>query len=114
MYLPLLLCLGIRGSTAAFIRVAAAIIILISFLRLGLKIFQFVRLLGTLDYVKDLVNWMEVVLYMCSILFAFVFFTPCNCPLEWQWQVGVVAVFLTWIDLIHYLGKNSLTGTVCG
>lgn len=113
IHLPLLSnCLGIRGSTAVFINIAAVIIILIAILRLGFEVFQFVQLFSTLDYVKDLVNWIEVILYVCAIFFAFVFFTPCNCPLEWQWQVGVVAVFLAWIDLIIFLGKNSLTGTV--
>ena len=103
--------LGIRGSTAAFIRISAIIIILLSILRLGFEVFQFVELFGTLDYFKDLVNWIEVILYVCAILFAFVFFTPCNCPLEWQWQVGVVAVFLAWISLIFFLGRTSFTGT---
>ena len=111
-HLLLLSCLGIRGSTAVFINTAAVIIILIAIVRLGLEVFQFVQLFGTLDYIKDLVNWIEVILYMCAIFFAFVFFTPCNCPLEWQWQMGVVAVFLAWIDFIIFLGKNSLTGTV--
>jgi transient receptor potential cation channel subfamily A protein 1 len=85
-------------------------IVLIAFVRLCFEIFQFIQLIWTLDYIKDLVNWIEVILFVCSILFAFVFFTPCNCPLEWQWQVGVVAMFLAWIDLIFFLGKTPLTG----
>ena len=101
---------GISGTTAAFIRTAAAFIVLIAFVRLGFEVFQFIQLIRTLDYVKDLVNWIEVILFVCSILFAFVFFTPCYCMLEWQWQVGVVAVFLAWIDLIFFLGKTPFTG----
>ena len=101
----------IRTSTTGFIFVAAIIVIVFAVIRLIFEIFQFIQLLPTLDYVKELVNWIEVILFVCAILFAFVFFTQCNCPMEWQWQVGVVAVFLAWIDLIIFLRKIPLTGT---
>ena len=102
---------GTRTTTTGFIFVAAIIVIVFAAIRLIFEIFQFIQLLPTLDYVKDLVNWIEVILFMCAILFAFAFLnTPCNCPLEWQWQLGVVAVFLAWIDLIIFLRKIPLTG----
>ena len=97
-------------TRTSFIYVAAVIIIVIAIIRLGMELFQFLRLSNTLEYIKDLVNWIEVALFVCSILFAFVFFSDCLCPLVWQWEVGVVAIFLAWIDLILFLRKIPLTG----
>ena len=31
-------------------------------------------------------------------------------PSEWQWQLGAIAVFLGWIDLIIFIRKLPLTG----
>ena len=39
-----------------------------------------------------------------------VFHVDCLCPLTWQWQIGVVAVFLGWIDLIVFISKFPFTG----
>ena len=103
---------GVSSSTTGFIFVAAIIVIVFAAIRLIFEIFQFIQLLPSFDYIKDLVNWIEVTLFVCAILFAFVFSTQCNCPLEWQWQVGVVAVFLAWIDLIIFLRKIPLTGII--
>ena len=47
---------------------------------------------------------------MCSIIFTSVFATPCLCVYNWQWQIGVVSVFLGWIGLISFLQKWPVTG----
>ena len=62
------------------------------------------------NYVKDWENWMEIALYVCSIVFAWVFHTECLCPFEWQWQVGVVSMFLGWITLLVFVQKFPNTG----
>ena len=103
-------CSAATQERTSFIYIAAVIVIVIAFIRLGMELFQFLRLSNTLEYVKDLVNWIEVALFVCSILFAFVFLDKCLCPLTWQWEVGVAAVFLAWIDLILFLRKIPLTG----
>ena len=46
---------------------------------------------------------MEIGLYVCSIIFTWVFHVDCLCPLTWQWQIGVV--------LIVFISKFPLTGT---
>lgn len=61
-------------------------------------------------YIFDWINWMEITLYICAIIFVWVFHVDCLCPLTWQWQIGVVAVFLGWIDLIVFISKFPLTG----
>ena len=44
------------------------------------------------------------------MIFTFVFATPCLCVYSWQWQFGVVAVFLGWVGLINFLQKWPVTG----
>ena len=61
-------------------------------------------------YFLDGINWIEIVLFLSSIIFVWVFHNDCLCPLQWQWQVGVVAVFLGWIVLIIFISKFPLTG----
>ena len=53
-----------------------------------------------------------------SFLFSFSFFLgtpfvlgpPCLCAYSWQWQNGVVSVFLAWMILIAFLQKWPVTG----
>ena len=59
------------------------------------------------QFPRYIFEWMEIILFICSIVFVWVFHADCLCPLTWQWQIGVVAVFLGWIDLIS---KFPLTG----
>ena len=63
-----------------------------------------------LEYLLDWVNWWRILVYPLSIVFTIVFATPCLCVPSWQWQVGVVAVFLGWSELIVFLQKWPLTG----
>ena len=61
-------------------------------------------------YLRDPVNYIEIILYFSSIMFAFVFTTPCLHVHHWQWQFGVLAVFLGWTVLIAFLQKWPPTG----
>ena len=96
-----------------FLKVAAAIVIAMALFRLGMELFQ-LRLFWFFDYVLDWVNWIEVLLYLCSIIFSFVFFNGCMCPKPWQWQIGSVAVFLSWIVLIISCRKLPIIGKLLG
>ena len=71
--------------------------------RLSLEIIQFI--VDRLGYIKDWNNWIEIPLYICSIVFVWVFHSDCLRPLTWQWQIGVVAVFLGWINLVVFISK---------
>ena len=55
-------------------------------------------------------NIMEIILLTFSIVFAWVFNSPCLCPKHWQWQIGAVAIFLAWIDLILFFAKFPQIG----
>ena len=92
----------------SFIYISATVVLILSLCRLLLEGVQFISQFP--HYFKDWVNWMEIVLYLSSIIFVCVFGSDCLCPLTWQWQIGVVAVFLGWIDLIVFISKFPLTG----
>ena len=87
---------------------AAVIIIVLAALRLLLEASQFWYQL--ISYISDWVNWIEISLYILSIIFVSVFRTPCLCPEGWQWQIGVMAVLLAWIDLIVICSKFPSIG----
>ena len=62
------------------------------------------------SYLSDLVNWIEITLFILSIIFVSVFRTTCMCSQEWQWQLGVVVIFFAWIDLIVICAKSPSIG----
>ena len=65
--------------------------------------FYFIR-----SYFLSILNWLEIPLSVCSIIFVSVIGRGCQCPYTWQWEVGVVAVFLVWFDLIFILRKFQI------
>ena len=99
---------GISEARQSFIYLSAVVVIIASLCRLVLEGIQFVTQFSR--YLSDWVNWMEIGLYVCSIIFVWGFHIDCLCPLTWQWQIGVVAVFFGWIDLIVFISKFPLTG----
>lgn len=86
----------------------AIAVILTSTFRLLLEIPQMFVLKHR--YLLEFSNWMEITLFVSSIVFACVFSSPCFCPKSWQWQIGTVAVFLAWIDLMLFLDKFPWIG----
>ena len=99
---------GIGGVRLVFIYICSIIVIFMALIRLILEAIQLI--LQFPHYFLDWVNWVEVLLIITSIMFVWVFHVDCLCPLDWQWQIGVVAVFLGWIVLIIFVSKFPLTG----
>ena len=58
-----------------------------------------------LQYLTSFVNFIEVPLFIFTIMFASVRGNQCYCTHPWQWQIGVIAVFLGWIALILSIRK---------
>ncbi len=83
----------------SLIAVAAAIIV-ISIIHLFIEVGQLLMLKS--NYLADWTNYVDVVLFIFSIMFVSSF-SNCLCPSTWQWQLGSVAVFLAWINLLIYL-----------
>ena len=66
------------------------------------------------DYFRKLSNCVEVPLYFLSFVFVGVLHRQCQCPSRGQWQAGIVAVFLAWIDLLLFLNKWPILGVYIG
>jgi hypothetical protein len=55
----------------------------------------------TRDYFGDVQNYIQWCLYVTAIVFVSSVFTHnCGCPEPWQWQVGIAAIFLAWLNFI--------------
>ena len=70
-------------------------------LQILLEIIQFYTY--GLWYLKDWNNYLDIVLYISCIIFVSSALNNCACPTKWQWQIGCIAVFLAWIDLLIFL-----------
>ena len=105
---PFIYHLDLTVDEYRFLFVGAIFTIVTAIFRLAIELTQLCR--HPLEYLQDWVNWLELPLYLCSIIFTSVFATPCLCVYNWQWQFGVVAVFLSWIGLISFLQKWHVTG----
>ena len=95
-------------SNTNFVFAGAIITILCALVRLFKEAVQLCY--DMKSYLSDWVNWIEITLYIVSIIFVSVFRTTCMCSQEWQWQLGVVTIFLAWIDLIIICAKSPGIG----
>ena len=100
--------LGISSSRYTAISTLAVFTILMTLYRFGIEVLQMVQF--RLKYLMDWTNWLELVLYSSTVLFVSVFGAPCLCPQNWQWQFGILAVFLAWINLVLFIQKFPLIG----
>ena len=104
------LCLeGLSSNRRGFLVFASLVIIILSLIQLLLKMFQLVTV--KIYYILNWVNWLEVALYVCAIVFVSAIRADCSCHGRSQWQVGCIAVFLAWIDLILFIEKLPYAGT---
>ena len=54
---------------------------------------------------------MELFLFVTSVIFmSSGLQSGCLCPESWQWQLGALALFIAWLDMILFLKKLPLTG----
>lgn len=95
-------------ASLVFVPIGAAFVIVFALLKLLFELIQLIKY--RLRYFLDWVNYLEIILFLFSILFAFVFLTDCFCPFNWQWELGAIAVFLSWIDLVIIIRKLPVTG----
>ena len=65
---------------------------------------------GKAPYLRNLQNYVKLLLYMLSLIFVFVYLNECGCPRDWQWQIGLVAMFLGWLHLIFLTYNFPGTG----
>ena len=72
---------------------------------------------------SDLINWkyftllsnyLEIPMYILSLVFVNVLHRDCLCPSRLQWQAGTIAVFLSWIIFLLFLNKWPSLGVYIG
>ena len=65
-----------------------------------------------INYIWNLANWVEVPLFILSIIFCGVVLAEKQlfCLLAWQWQIGVGVLWLSWIEFIFLSTQFQLIG----
>ncbi len=91
-----------------FTFVLSTFVIILAIVHLVIEFFQI--LYSTSEYLTDYQNYIQVPLFLLSIVFVFIFPNQCGCPKDWQWQIGIFVVFLGWLNLIFFASKFPSTG----
>ena len=60
-------------------------------------------------FFKNSDNYFQLALYVSTIIFVRGFDNECWCSNTWQWQIGALAVFLSWVNFIFILRYLSFT-----
>ena len=107
--LILFYCSGLADSDSAFLTTAAVLIIFFSVIQLSSEVLQFWR--RRIQYILDIENWLEVLIYMMSVIFVSrQLDSECFCADRGTWTVGIIAIFLGYMDLVVFLRRVPLTG----
>ncbi len=103
------MCTALGSNTRIYFSyIFAVLVILLALYHLLIEILRMGY--NVLGYLKDVRNYVEVLLYIFCIVFVFNFANECGCPRRWQWQIGIFVVFLGWINLIFFASKFPRTG----
>ena len=96
-------------SDQAFLRFAAVVLLGFCIVRIILETLQLIN--RKLQYLTEPENYMEILLIGCTTIFALAgHIESCFCVPNFVWQIGALALFLGWIDLVLFLKKLPLTG----
>ena len=55
------------------------------------------------SFMTDFQIWVEVPMLILSVIFVSVFGRTCLCPSKEQWEIGIFAVLLVWLDFIIFI-----------
>ena len=112
----------ITNSSLGYIQFAAVMLILMSLTKIFLVICHLCHCCCNpccnnyrhnlyFDYFVDLGNWLEMPLYVSTLIFAVVTInSKCGCIENWEWSIGIAAVFLAWASLILFMRKLEIWG----
>ena len=68
-------------------------------------------------YIKSLTNWCEIITYVGAALVIIPFneyTSDCGIRADWQWEVGVIALIMSWIVLLLFIRKFPRFGIYRG
>ena len=121
--------IGVSSRRRIFLLLAALFTIFLSVLRILLEIFQLFQISNIMTvlkkrpgyekikekgkgigiikwkYLRSPTNYLEIPLYIFSVIFVNVIHRECLCPSRGQWQIGTIAVFLAWVNLLLFMNK---------
>ena len=97
-----------REIPGGFLYFAAILLILVSIVYLVFEAIQLIR--RRLQYLLEYENYIQVALFFCSIIYVVPTGDTCWCTPSWKWQIGVVAVFLGWLNCIILLRNWPVWG----
>jgi transient receptor potential cation channel subfamily A protein 1 len=86
--------------------ICSVIIILNCAARIIIEIFQIFH--HRQEYFLEFINYMEGILYVATIVFVSNF--QLQCLQSWQWQLGALCIFLSWINFILFLSQQPIVG----
>ena len=86
----------------------ALLVIISAVIRLIVELVQFGK--RHYRYFLTVENYIELGAYISSIIFVSHFGHNCWCQINWQWQLGAIGVFLSWINFILFLKRVPLLG----
>ena len=80
--------------------------------RVLLEVLQFCR--RRLQYLLDLENWLEMIVFATSITFVtkHLQLEDCFCPDKSTWAMGIIAVLFGWINHIVFSRQIPFTGII--
>ena len=101
--------LGLQSRNIAFLDTAEVLIIMFCVIELFLESYQFWR--RRAQYLLDFESWLEILIFILSAVFVYRdLISECFCPDRTTWTVGIIAVFLGWMNLLFFLRRVPSTG----
>ena len=83
-------------------------LILLSLIYLAVEVVQMVR--RRRHYLSEGENYVQVLTFLLSIIYVSGFGNECWCAPSWQWQMGALALFLAWFNLVILLKDMPFAG----
>lgn len=99
---------GLSSSVYSAVYISALLTILMTCCRLLVEFNQ--MWYQCKEYFMDVTNYLELLLYCSTLIFSSVLGTKCLCPTNVQWQFGILAVFLGWMNLLLFVQKFPQIG----
>lgn len=92
---------GQPGGYQIFLAATVFLLYFLSLLGLLVEVLQLIE--RRWKYFKDVDNYFQLALFSSTLIFIYGFDNHYWCSNIWQWQIGAVAVFLSWLNFIFIL-----------
>ena len=99
---------GTFGVLSTNLKAFGVLVLMSCFVRAVFEFMQFAHHLQ--EYFLNMSNYIEVILYICLVIFVGYDFHQLVCLPSWQWQLGAVCMFLIGFNLVLILHQNFIFG----